>query len=234
MNFDLPVAAPFNLIKHGLVVSCIADPGEPMFGGEFMVAMALAAKNGGAKAIRLSNPEDIFAIRGVIDLPIIGFYKAHMPGYSVSVTPTVSHAEMIAAAGADIIELDATQTPHPEGLLVEELVRRVKKATGKPVLADVSTAMEGVLAVNMGADAVMTSIATHHTNSLNDEPDYALVASLAKRLHVPLLAYGRINTPERARRAMDTGAFAVVVGSAITRPQVITERFVRALNGRQP
>ncbi len=232
MNSDLPVNAPFQLLNNGLIVSCIADPGEPFFGGEFMAAMALAARNGGAKAIRLSNPEDIFAVRDQITLPIIGFYKAHLPGYSVSVTPTVSHAEMIAAAGADIIELDATQTPHPEGLLVEDLIRRIKKNTGKPVLADVSTVMEGVLAVNMGADAVMTAISTHHTNSLSDEPNYTLVSSLAKRLHVPLLAYGRINTPERAKRALEMGAYAVVVGSAITRPQVITERFVRALNAK--
>ncbi len=230
MKADNIVPEPFAKFRHGLIVSCLAQAGEPLYGSENMAAMAQAASAGGALAIRANTPEDIAAIRARVTLPIIGLFRVHLPGYSVSITPTVTHAEMIATAGADMIELDASQLPHPEGLLVEELIRRVKKLTGKPVVADVATATEGVLAANMGADAVMTTLAGYHPDGQTGEPDYELIGTLAKRLHIPLIAYGRINSPDRARKALDMGAFAVVVGSPITRPHLITERFVKAIS----
>ena len=229
MKADNIAPEPFAKFKHGLIVSCLAMTGEPLFGSEYMAAMASAAYAGGAKAIRANKPEDIAAIRAQVDLPIIGLYRVRLPGYSVSITPTIAHAEQIAAAGADMIEMDASQLPHPEGLLVEELIRQVKKLTQKPVIADVATSMEGVLAANMGADAVMTTLAGYHPDGQTGEPDYALIGSLAKRLHIPLIAYGRINSPDRAKKALEMGAFAVVVGSPITRPHLITERFVKAM-----
>ncbi len=230
MITTLPVLELFNKFKGGLIVSCIPEKRDMDNISEFMAMMAMSARQGGARAIRANGPDDISAIRSKVDLPIIGLYKANFPGFTVSITPTVSHAEMVAAAGADMIELDATQLPHPEGMLVEELIRQVKRRTGKPVIADVSTAMEGILAANMGADAVMTTLAGYtNYSTLNDDPDYALIATLSKRLHIPLLAKGRVNTPERARKALDLGAYAVVVGSAITRPQTITERFISSM-----
>lgn len=231
MTVQIPVDDALQKIKCGLVVSCIGDPHEPELGGEFAALMALAARSGGAVGIRANGPEEVAAIRARVDLPIIGFYAANIPGFNVSITPTLGHAETIAAAGADLIELDATQMPHPEGMLVEELIRQIKRRTGKAVIADVSTAMEGILAANMGADAVMTTLAGYTNYSqMTDGPDFNLVAMLAKRLHIPLLAKGRFNTPERARQALELGAYAVVVGSAISRPQAITERFVKVMN----
>jgi N-acylglucosamine-6-phosphate 2-epimerase len=212
------------------VVSCISDPHVPELGSEFAALMAVAACSGGALGIRANGPEEVTAIRARVDVPIIGFYSANIPGFNVSITPTLSHAETIAAAGADLIELDATQMPHPEGMLVEDLIRQIKRRTGKAVVADVSTAMEGILAANCGADAVMTTLGGYTNYSqMTDGPDFNLVATLSKRLHIPLLAKGRFNTPERARQALDLGAYAVVVGSAISRPQAITERFLKAM-----
>lgn len=231
MKMDFPVQEPFTRFKKGLIVSCIAQYGEPLFGSEYMAAMAFAAQVGGANAIRANTPDDIKAVRGKVDLPIIGLYRCPIPGYSVSITPTVNHALLIAEAGADLIELDASQLPHPEGMLVEELIRRVKKVTCKPVIADVATSMEGVLAANMGADAVMTTLAGFHPDGKTGEPDYNLISTLAKRLHIPVIAYGRINSPDRAKKMLDSGAFAVVVGSPITRPNLITERFVKGIKG---
>lgn len=230
MKANIPISQAFTQFRGGLVVSCIPEGGNSIYSGEFMATMAYAAKAGGATAIRANGPEDISAIRAKVDLPIIGFFIAHTPGFSVSITPTVSHAEMVAAAGADFIEIDATQMPHPEGMLVEELIRQVKRRTGKPVIADVSSAMEGILAANMGADAVMTTLAGYTNYSqLTEGPDFALVATLSKRLHIPLIAKGRYNTPEQVRKALELGAFAVVAGSAITRPQALTEWFVKGM-----
>ena len=230
MHANTPASVVFQSFRNGIVVSCIPESGDPNYDSNFIATMAYAARAGGAKAIRVNGPEDISAVKAKVDLPVIGFFKANFPGFSVSITPTISHAEMIAAAGADIIELDASQLPHPEGMLVEELIRQVKRRTGKPVIADVSTPMEGILAANMGADAVMTALAGYTNFSMAElGPDFNLIATLSKRLHIPLLAHGRIQTPELAQKAMDLGAFAVVVGSAIARPQVITERFVQAI-----
>jgi N-acylglucosamine-6-phosphate 2-epimerase len=230
MKSSVSVPEVFQRIKNGLVVSCIGDSSDPQLSGEFMACMAYAAKSGGAAGIRANGPEVITSIRTKMDLPIIGLFKAPTPGFNVSITPTLSHAEMVAAAGADMIEIDATQMPHPEGMLVEELIRQVKRRTGKLVIADVSTAMEGILAANAGADGVMTTLAGYTSYSQSSaEPDYELVATLSKRLHIPLIANGRFNTPEKARKAIDLGAYAVVVGSAITRPQLLTEKFAHAL-----
>jgi N-acylglucosamine-6-phosphate 2-epimerase len=230
MHASTPASEIFQSFRNSIVVSCIPESGDPTYNSEFIAIMAYAARAGGARAIRLNGPEDISAVKAKIDLPIIGYFKANYPGFSVSITPTISHAEMVAAAGADIIELDASQLPHPEGMLVEELIRQVKRRTGKPVIADVSTPMEGILAANMGADAVMTALAGYTNFSMAElGPDFNLIASLSKRLHIPLLAHGRIQTPELARKVLELGAFAVVVGSAITRPQLITERFVQEI-----
>lgn len=146
-------------IKGGLVVSCVGDPEEPLLSGEFLTLLAVAARAGGAVGIRACGPEEIALIRARVNLPMIGYYSAGIPGYNVSITPTVAHAEMVAAAGADLIEIDATQTPHPERMLTEDLVHQVKLRTGKSVVADISTAIEGILAQNMGADVVMTTLA---------------------------------------------------------------------------
>ena len=231
MKATLTEVEPLQMIHGGLVVSCMADPGEPFFGSENMVLMASAAKSGGAAGIRANGPEDIAAIRVKVDLPIIGLFVDHTPGFSVSITPGIRQAEIIADAGADLIEIDGTQMPHPQGVSVEELIRQIKRRTGKPVIADVSTAMEGILAAKMGADAIMTTLAGYTNYSQNTaDPDFGMVATLAKRLQVPVLAKGRFNFPEEARKAIELGAYAVIVGSAITRPQFITEQFVKAIH----
>lgn len=231
MHANIPVTEIFKSFRNGIVVSCIPEAGDATYDSHFIATMAYAARAGGAKAIRANGPEDISAIKAKIDLPVIGYFKASIPGFSVSITPTISHAEMVAAAGADIIELDASQLPHPEGMMVEELIRQVKRRTGKPVIADVSTQMEGILAANMGADAVMTVLAGYTNYSMAElSPDFNLIGTLSKRLHIPLLAHGRVLTPEHARKAMNMGAFAVVVGGAIARPQNITECFVNGIS----
>jgi N-acylglucosamine-6-phosphate 2-epimerase len=225
---DLPPL--FSRIQGGLIVSCQALEDEPLHGAHIMAAMARAARQGGALGIRANSPVDIAAIRAAVDLPIIGLYKENIPGCLVYITPSVRHAAAVAEAGADMVALDATLRPHPEGLSAAELIRQVKAVTGKPVLADISNYAEGVSAWQAGADALSTTLSGYTAESPQlEEPDFDLLARLAVDLPLPVIAEGRISTPEQAARALELGAFAVVVGSAITRPQLITRQFARAI-----
>ncbi len=225
--------APDELTRHlrgGLIVSCQALPGEPLFGHAIMARMAVAAEAGGAVAIRANGPEDVAAIRAAVSLPLIGLWKQSVPGFDPYITPTVAAAAALADAGADIIALDATDRPHPEGTAAQ-FIRAVRAATGRPVLADIATDAEALAAQDAGAEFVSTTLSGYTPDSPRlPGPDIELVRRLAAVLAVPLLAEGRIATPEQARAALDAGAFAVVVGGAITRPQQITERFREALS----
>jgi len=219
-------------LRGGLIVSCQALPGEPLFGADIMARMAIAAERGGAAGIRANSPADIMAIRAVSFLPLIGLSKVDVAGFDVYITPTLADAVAVGEAGADIIALDATDRPHPEGTLAS-FIRRVQEATGNLVLADISTEDEALAAQDAGADFVSTTMSGYTPYSLQSvEPDLDLVRRLASILTVPLIAEGRIATPEQARAALDAGAWAVVVGGAITRPQQITERFIKAIQRR--
>lgn len=214
-------------LKGGLIVSCQALPDEPLHGAGHMAAMARAAALGSAAGIRANGPPDIAAIRLAVDLPLIGLEKATLPGWEVYITPTLEHARRVARAGADIIALDATQRPHPDGLDLAERIQRVHQETGCPVMADVATLEEGLMAEAAGADLVATTLSGYTPDSpAQPRPDFDLIRQLAAQLHVPLIAEGRIATPSQAAQVLELGAFAVVVGSAITRPQWITQQFV--------
>jgi N-acylglucosamine-6-phosphate 2-epimerase len=217
-------------LSGGLIVSCQAAAGDPLFGPEYIAAMARAAAAGGAAGIRANGPEDIAVIRTVVELPIIGIFKDDLPGYAVRITPTLEHAVRVAMARADIIALDATDRPHPDGLSGVELLRLVQAETGRPVMADVATFAEGVAAAEAGAELVATTLSGYTGDGLPPvEPDFELLHRLAEGLDRPVVAEGRIATPEQAARALELGAFAVVVGSAITRPEWITAQFVERM-----
>ena len=197
-----------------------------------MARLAVAAEAGGAIGIRANSPADIAAIRAVTDLPLIGLSKVEMPGYDVYITPTVADALTVADAGADIIALDATDRPHPEGSM-REAIMQAGEATGRPILADIPLMTKLWRRKTRARPSFPTTMSGYTPYSpQQEEPDLALVRRLAPVLKVPLIAEGRIATPEQARAALDAGAWAVVVGGAITRPQQITARFARAVRGQ--
>lgn len=217
-------------LHGGLIVSCQAEAGEPLYGAEHMAALAVAAMQGGAAGIRANTPSNIAAIRRLVVLPIIGLFKQDLPGYAVRITPTVDSAVQVARAGADIIAIDATLRPHPDGLGLAERIGRIHELTHCQVMADISTLSEGLAAEQAGADLVSTTLSGYTEDSPHQEaPDFELLKRLIADLRVPVVAEGRIATPEQAAEAIALGAFAVVVGSAITRPQWITHRFVRRM-----
>lgn len=217
-------------LKGGLIVSCQALDSEPLHGSEFMAAMALAAKIGGAVGIRANGYSDIKRIKEKVDLPIIGILKKHYPGYDAFITTTKADAQLVADAGADIIAIDATDRSRAEDL--QELIDFIKDNLNKKVMADVSTLEEGIRAETMGCDFVGTTLAgyTVKTQHLKNGAAFELLENLVKAVNVPIIAEGRIETPEDARKALELGAFFVVVGGAITRPQEITKRFVKGMN----
>lgn len=217
-------------VRGRLIVSCQALAHEPLHGAPIMARMAVAAHQGGAAAIRANGPDDVAAIRAAVPLPVIGLYKEDIPGYPVYITPTLRHAVAVAEAGADVIAIDATARPRPETGTLAEFIAAIHAQTGCLVLADISTLEEGIAAEAAGADMVSTTMSGYTAYSPQQrEPDLALVAALAQRLAVPLLAEGRYREPEQVAAALKAGALSVVVGGAITRPQEITRWFVEEM-----
>lgn len=215
-------------LRGGLVVSCQAYPGEPMRTPDTMCRVAEAAARGGAVGIRAQGLDDLRAIRTAVDLPLIGLWKDG--DGDVFITPTLEHAIAVAEAGAHVVALDGTSRPRPDGLDLTETIAAVHERTGALVMADCSTLEEGLAAQAAGADLVGTTLAgyTAYTTK-GDGPDLPLVAALAARLDVPVIAEGRIHTPAQAASAIRAGAHAVVVGTAITHPTTITGWFAAAV-----
>lgn len=214
-------------LQGGVVVSCQAYPGEPMRDPETMARVAESAALGGAAGIRAQGTDDLSRIRPVTSLPLIGLIKDGTEG--IVITPTLEHALAVARTGADVVALDATGRARPDGSTFAEVVRAVHEETGALVMADVATADEGLAAEEAGADIVATTLAGHTPYTHRTEgPDLDLVAGLSARLERPLVAEGRFDDPGHVSRAFRLGAFAVVVGTAITHPITLTRRFVAA------
>ena len=216
-------------VKGRLIVSCQALPDEPLHSAFIMGRMARAAKEGGAAAIRAQGVEDIREIRRVTGLPVIGLLKRNYPDSEIYITATMQEVEELLTTDCAMIALDMTDRKRPGGEQPAALVERIH-AAGRLVLADISTYEEGIQAVALGADAVSTTLSgyTPYSPQLTG-PDIRLVSQLADKLTVPVFAEGRINTPADITQVMGAGAYAPIVGSAITRPQLITAAFARAL-----
>jgi len=214
-----------------LIVSCQADAESPFVAPEFIRAFALAAVQGGARGLRLEGAANIRAVRGVTALPIIGLVKRRGAFRHVYITPEPADVAAVAEAGADIVAFDATLRERPVG--VTELVREAN-ARGLVALADIATVADAEHALAAGADMVSTTLSGYTDSSpQGDGPDFELISALAARGIRPL-AEGRIRTPAEAAEALRRGALAVVVGGAITRPEVLTARFVGALMPLKP
>lgn len=223
-------AAPLQALqslKGRLIVSCQAPVGDPMRERDTLVRMARSAQAGGAAAIRANEPEVVAGIRAAVGLPLIGLWKDGDTG--VYITPTVRHALDLVEAGADIVAADATARPRPDGSTFAELVEAVH-AAGALVMADIATLDEGVKAAAEGADLVSTTLSGYAPGSPQQAgPDLDLITALAEAVETPVVAEGRIRTPEEAALALDRGAYSVVVGTAITAPTALTRLFAAEL-----
>jgi len=221
------------LIKNRLIISCQAAPGEPFYGPDLVARFAVAAANNGACAIRANTTADVKEIQRQVSVPVIALIKKECQASDCYITPTMDEVdELVRETRADIIAVDATKRPHPNGLLGSDFVGQIKKKYPDLVLmADISTVEEGLLAQEAKADLVSTTLSGYTDYSPRLEgPDFELIEALSKRLSIPLVAEGRIWTREELRKAFDLGAYSAVIGSAVTRPHEITKRFVSAIS----
>ena len=215
---------------RGLVVSCQAPVDSPLHDPQVIAAMAQAAVNRGAVGVRLDTPAHVQAVRRQITAPIIGLWKRQIPGFEVYITPQFDHAAAIADAGADIIAIDATLRQRPAGETVESLIQQIHTKLGKAVMADVDTLEAAIAAAKAGADLVGTTLYGYTPATQQQQPPgFDLLTEMVKALEVPVICEGGIASPQMARRAIDLGAYAVVVGTAITGIDLQVQAYRREL-----
>ncbi|WP_344307057.1 putative N-acetylmannosamine-6-phosphate 2-epimerase [Fodinicola feengrottensis] len=227
----LPIVSTMDSLPFpagSLVVSCQAWYGNPLHGPESMALMAAAAAAGGALGVRANGPSDVAAIRSTVDLPIIGINKLGDPG-GVYITPTVAAAAEVVRAGASMVAIDGTDRPRPDGSTLADQISGIHNELGVQVMADVDSLAAGIAARQAGADLIATTLSGYTGGPVPDDPDVELVAALVDRLDCPVLAEGRYWTPDQVRAAITAGAYAVIVGTAVTNPMAITTRLLKAM-----
>lgn len=219
-------------IKGTVIVSVQAMPSEPLYDEKCMAAMMKSVLNGGAGALRVAGVRDIKNAKKLSNVPVIGITKPNKipSNYKeiVYITPTVQDVIDIINAGADIVAFDGTQRPRPNNEKIKDLIKYIH-INKKLAMADISTVEEGIKAQEAGADILSTTLAGYTMESINSpskEPDFKLLKELVEKTNTPVILEGRIWEPQQVDMAFEAGAHAVVIGSAITRPQLITKRFV--------
>lgn len=211
-------------MNKGLIVSCQALPDEPLYSSFIMGKMALAAKEGGAIGIRANTVADIKAIKAEVNLPIIGIIKQDYDNMIPYITPTMKEIDALVEENIHVIALDATIN-QSENFLKEVL----NKYPNQKFMADISTIEEGLRAESLGFQFVGTTLVGYTEQSKNMN-NFEVLSTLIEKCKIPVIAEGNFDTPEKARKALEMGAYSVVVGSAITRPQLITKRFAEEVN----
>ncbi|RJW33180.1 N-acylglucosamine-6-phosphate 2-epimerase [Lachnospiraceae bacterium NLAE-zl-G231] len=221
-------------IYKKLIVSCQALPDEPLHSSFIMGRMAKAAREGGACGIRANSREDIEEIKRNVELPIIGIVKKEYADSPVYITPTMREVDALVEAGADIIALDATGSRRPGGVLLDDFVEEIRnRYPGQPLMADCSTVEEVLHADRLGFDFLGTTLVGYTEQSAGkqiEENDFEIIRQILEMVNHPVIAEGNINTPQKARRVLEIGCYSVVVGSIITRPQVITRTFTEEID----
>ena len=217
-------------LKGKVIVSSQAMPGEPFYDENCMMAMMQSAINGGAAGLRVAGKRDVINAT-TFGVPIIGLTKPDKLPKNwksiVYITPGVKEVKELIEAGADIIAFDGTKRPRPDGSRIGDLIQLIHFAD-RLAMADISTLEEGILCAKLGADIISTTLAgyTDESTSTMETPDFELLEKLVKEVDKPVFLEGRVWNPEEVKKAFELGAHSVVIGSAITRPHLITKRFV--------
>lgn len=220
-------------VRGKLIVSCQALPHEPLHSSYIMGRMAAAACEGGAAGIRANTKEDIAEIKKTVSLPVIGIVKRDYEDCKVYITPTMREIDELMEVKPEIIALDATCRLRPNGQTLDAFYQEIRaKYPAQLLMADCSTLEEALHADELGFDFIGTTLVGYTEQSKGmkiEHHDFELIRKILKSVKHCVIAEGNINTPEKVRRVMRLGVYSVVVGSAITRPQLITKAFVDAL-----
>ena len=221
-------------LKGQLIVSCQALPQEPLHSSFIMGRMARAAKEGGAAGIRANTKEDIKEIQEVTGLPIIGIVKRDYPDSAVYITPTMKEIEELMEVKPEIVAIDATGALRPGNVTLADFFHQIKeKYPEQKLMADCSTIEEALFADELGFDFIGTTMVGYTPQSKGlkiEENDFEILRTILKKVKHPVIAEGNVNSPEKAKRVIELGSYAVVVGSSITRPQLITKGYAEAVN----
>ncbi len=220
-------------MKNGLIVSCQAEGNDPFNTPEGVALFAKAAEMGGACAIRSCGIDKTNKIIGMVSIPVIGITKASFDDGYVKITRSFEDVKKLYDIGCDMVAIDGTMR-FWDGLTGPEFISMVKEKYQKFIMADISTCDEAEACAAAGADCISTTLNryTPETEIMNNEkPDFDLIAKLSNDINIPVIAEGRISSPEEAKRALNAGAYAVVVGTMITRPRVITANYIKAMKG---
>ena len=224
-------------IKKHLIVSCQALEDEPLHSSLIMSRMAVAAMQGGAKGIRANSVKDIEAIKKAVPLPVIGIIKRDYKDSDVYITPTYEDVDHLVQVGCDIIAMDATISTRPVCISLDAFFKKVKENHPKQLfMADCSTVEEAVHADELGFDFIGTTLVGYTNQSKGNQinaDDFKIIRDILKKVKHPVIAEGNIDTPQKAKRVLELGCYSVVVGSIITRPQVITKRFTDVIEGEK-
>ncbi|MBE9258338.1 MULTISPECIES: N-acetylmannosamine-6-phosphate 2-epimerase [Aphanizomenonaceae] len=217
-------------LPKGLIVSCQAPVNSPLHDPYVISAMAQAAVNNGAVAVRIDTPSHIQSVREKVQVPIIGLWKQVITGSDVYITPQFHHAVAVSEAGADIIAIDATTRNRPGDEKLADIITLIHQQLNKPVMADVDTYEAAQLAVNAGADIVGTTLFGYTTATQNfSPPGWELLTQIVENLDTFVICEGGVSSPEMARKALDLGANAVVVGGAITGIDLLVKAYIAVL-----
>ncbi len=221
-------------LKGQLIVSCQALPQEPLHSSFIMGRMARAAKEGGAAGIRANTKEDIKEIQEVTGLPIIGIVKRDYPDSAVYITPTMKEIKELMEVKPEIVAIDATGALRPGNVTLADFFHQIKeKYPEQKLMADCSTIEEALFADELGFDFIGTTMVGYTPQSKGlkiEENDFEILRTILEKVKHPVIAEGNVNSPEKAKRVIELGSYAVVVGSSITRPQLITKGYAEAVN----
>lgn len=221
-------------VKNQLIVSCQALEEEPLHSSFIMGRMAVAAEEGGAKGIRSNSVADVKEIKSQVDLPVIAIIKREYDDAEAFITPTIKEVDELMEAKPDVIAVDATSSTRPNGETLDEFFAQIKaKYPEQPLMADCSTLEEMLYADRLGFDYIGTTLVGYTSQSKGtkiETNDFEIIRQLLAKAENKVIAEGNINSPEKARRVLDLGCYSVVVGSSITRPQLITKTYTDAIN----
>ena len=224
-------------LKGKLIVSCQALPQEPLHSSFIMGRMARAAKEGGAAGIRANTKEDIKEIQEVTGLPVIGIVKRDYPDSAVYITPTMKEIEELMEVKPGIIAIDATGALRPGNVTLADFFHQIKeKYPEQKLMADCSTIEEAFFADELGFDFIGTTMVGYTPQSRGmkiEANDFEILRTILKKVKHPVIAEGNVNSPEKAKRVIELGSYAVVVGSSITRPQLITKGYAEAVDSAE-
>jgi N-acylglucosamine-6-phosphate 2-epimerase len=194
---------------------------------EFITAQALTVESAGAKAIRAQGIENVSSIVRAVKVPVIGLVKSYTPDSDVYITPTVADVLALVAAGADIVAVDATQRSRHKGMTLEAFYTEVRKHTAVPLLADIDSLENALYAQSLGFDAIATTLNGYTPSPSTGLPNVDLVKSITAQINIPVIAEGGYTTPEQVHQAIENGAWAVCVGTAITNPYLMAKYFIK-------